>query len=251
MTGTRSREISTPRSPRATMTPSVESRMLSMLSQASGFSILATMVMGRPPRRSRSPRTSPAVRTKERAIMSTPAVSPKWRSARSFSVSEGMLTCTPGRLMPLWSPMGPPATTPGAVTFQRHQFDGAIGQQNAVAGLGVGGEAGVAGGGALGGAHYGFGGDGEDGAGLEQGVALFEAPEANLGALQIEQNPGVHARLAGGFADLVDARRVIVRRAVRGIKAEDVDTGGEQLAQDVGRIGGRSESGDDLGVGHP
>ena len=43
--------------------------------------------------------------------MSTPAVSPKCRSARSFSVSDGMLTCTPGRLMPLWSLMGPPLTT--------------------------------------------------------------------------------------------------------------------------------------------
>ena len=61
----------------------------------------------------------------------------------------------------------------------------------------------------------------------------------------------MHARLAGGFADRVDARRMIVRRAVRGVEAEDVDTGGEQLAQHVGRIGGRSERGDDLGVGHP
>ena len=43
--------------------------------------------------------------------MSTPAVRPKCRSARSFSVSDGMLTFTPGRLMPLWSLIGPPLTT--------------------------------------------------------------------------------------------------------------------------------------------
>ena len=33
------------------------------------------------------------------------------RSAWSFAVSEGTLTLTPGRLMPLWSETKPPTTT--------------------------------------------------------------------------------------------------------------------------------------------
>jgi hypothetical protein len=44
---------------------------------------------------------------------------------------------------------------------------------------------------------------------------------------------------------------MIVLNAVRGVEAENVDTGCEQLPQDVGWIGRRTESGDDLGVGHP
>ena len=139
-----------------------------MLSQASGFSILATIGMGRPPRRSRSCCTSSAVRTKESAIRSTPAVRPKCRSARSFSVSDGMLTLTPGRLMPLWSLIGPPLTHfgahAGAVGIERAQFDGAIGQQDAVARLHVARELGVAGGGAFARAQYPLGRDRESGA---------------------------------------------------------------------------------------
>src|ERR1035441_8188121 len=55
MRGTRSREISTPRSPRATMTPSVTSRMVSMLNFAISPDVrsqdalgLVTSVMGNP-----------------------------------------------------------------------------------------------------------------------------------------------------------------------------------------------------------
>src|SRR5580693_8065611 len=48
MTGTRSGGNSTPRSPRATITPSLAATMLSRFSTASGVSILATMGVGAP-----------------------------------------------------------------------------------------------------------------------------------------------------------------------------------------------------------
>ncbi|OQB00311.1 MAG: hypothetical protein BWY25_01835 [Chloroflexi bacterium ADurb.Bin222] len=111
MRGTFSSSISTPRSPRATMTPSAASRMESMFSHAWGFSILATTATGLAPIRSRSARTSSAVRTKESAIIATSCSSAKARSPRSFSVSEGRLRGTPGRLMPLRSPTRPPVRT--------------------------------------------------------------------------------------------------------------------------------------------
>ena len=82
-------------------------------------------------------------------------------------------------------------------------------------------------------------------------LPAFEAAQANLGALQIEQNPGVHARLARSLADCVDARGVIVLRAVRGVEAEYIDAGGEELVQDSRRIGGRPQSGYNFCVGHP
>ena len=67
--GTRSAGTSTPRSPRATMSPSAASAISSMFSSASGFSILAMIGTTRPSARSavRASSTSPAVRTKERA----------------------------------------------------------------------------------------------------------------------------------------------------------------------------------------
>src|ERR1035438_8710570 len=65
------------------------------------------------------------------------------------------------------------------------------------------------------------------------------------------QNAGVHARLPRRLADGVDARRVIVLRAVRGVEAENIGAPGEQLAQNTGRVGGRAESGYNFCVGHP
>ena len=127
--------------------------------------------------------------------MSTPAVSPKCRSARSFSVSDGMLTLTPGRLMPFViadraavddsvrtlapsvesarSSMEPSASrirSPGCTSFAKRR---------------------VSCGCALAGAQHRFGSDGEDDAGLKCGAPVFEAAEANLGTLQIQQNADV------------------------------------------------------------
>ena len=104
---------------------------------------------------------------------------------------------------------------------------------------------------ALRGAHHRFGRDGERGAGLEHRVAVFEASQPDLGTLQIEQNAGVHARITRRAAHRVDARRVLVLRAVRRIQAENIHARGKQLAQDAGRIGGRPQRGYDFGIGHP
>ena len=82
-------------------------------------------------------------------------------------------------------------------------------------------------------------------------MSAFEAAQANFRALQIEQNPGMHARFARRLANRIDARRMIVLRAVRGVEAEYIDAGGEQLAQDSGRIGGRPQSGYNFCIGHP
>ena len=78
-----------------------------------------------------------------------------------------------------------------------------------------------------------------------------QAAEANFGSLQVEENPGVHARFAGRLANRIDARRMVVLRAVRGVEAEYIHAGGEQLAQDSGRIGGRPQSGYNFCIGHP
>src|ERR1035437_2308992 len=44
---------------------------------------------------------------------------------------------------------------------------------------------------------------------------------------------------------------MIVLGAVRGVEPEYIDAGGEQLAQNTGRVGGRSQSGDNFCIGHP
>ena len=113
ISGTFSGATSTPRSPRATITPFATSRMASRFSMACGFSSLA-ITGATPPsaaiaRRART--TSSAVRTNEMAMTSTACFRPNARSSSSFSVSDGMLTFVPGRLMPWCSPSIPPFST--------------------------------------------------------------------------------------------------------------------------------------------
>ncbi len=108
--GTSSVESSTPRSPRATITPSASSRMLARLSMASRFSIFA-MSGASPPRlriRSFASRRSSGRRTNERATKSTPSDRPKARSDRSLSVRAGIDSDTPGRFIPLFDLRIPP-----------------------------------------------------------------------------------------------------------------------------------------------
>ena len=85
MLGSSEKSISTPRSPRATMTASAAERMLSMFSTPSGFSILATMriLESYMFSRLRISYTSWAVRTKEAAMKSKPCSMPKMMSSRS------------------------------------------------------------------------------------------------------------------------------------------------------------------------
>ncbi len=115
-TGTRSGGSSTPRSPRATITPSTTSRIASRFSRASGFSSLAISSGGRLPLQIRSIASctlwiSPAVRTNETATASTSCEIPNARSSSSFSVNPGMRRRTPGRLMPLCEERVPPTIT--------------------------------------------------------------------------------------------------------------------------------------------
>lgn len=86
MPGSSVKSISTPRSPRATMTASAAERMLSMLFTPSRFSILAMMRMleSYSFSRLRMSYTSCAVRTKEAAMKSKPFCTPKMMSSRSF-----------------------------------------------------------------------------------------------------------------------------------------------------------------------
>ena len=82
-------------------------------------------------------------------------------------------------------------------------------------------------------------------------MAVFEASQPDLGALQIEQNAGMHARITRRAAHRVDARRMIVLRAVGRVETENIHARGKQLAQDTGRIGGRPQCGYNFCIGHP
>src|SRR5580765_1766520 len=111
--GTSAGPISTPRSPRATITASVSARMSSRTSIASDFSIFAITCACEPACSSsaRRSRTSAGERTKESATKSTPVSTAHSMSARSLRVSEGIGTGTPGRLTPLCELTRPPTTT--------------------------------------------------------------------------------------------------------------------------------------------
>mmetsp|Transcript_7845 Transcript_7845/g.35071 ORF Transcript_7845/g.35071 Transcript_7845/m.35071 type:complete len:232 (+) Transcript_7845:2527-3222(+) len=99
--------ISMPRSPRATITPSLSSRMSSKFTRPSWFSTLEMILMDLPasPRTSRMYLTSLPLRTKDAAMKSMPLGTPQPRmSSLSFSVMVGRSTTTPGRLTFLRSP---------------------------------------------------------------------------------------------------------------------------------------------------
>ncbi len=108
--GTRSSGSSTPRSPRATISASEASRMLSSRSMACGFSIF-DMMAARPRTRRLASCTSSARCTKDRAIQSIPVSSAASRSRRSFGVIADTGRSVSGRLTPLRSEMRPPTTT--------------------------------------------------------------------------------------------------------------------------------------------
>ena len=101
--GTSAGPISTPRSPRATITASVSASTSSRTSTASAFSILAITCACEPACsiRARRSRTSAGERTNESATKSTPVSSAHSRSTVSLRVSEGIGIGTPGRLTPL------------------------------------------------------------------------------------------------------------------------------------------------------
>ena len=80
------------------------------------------------------------------------------------------------------------------------QLDEAIGEEDAVAGLDVGGEVGVSGGGAPAIAGDRLGGDDKGGARFERAAAAGESAEADFGSLQIEEDAGGAAEFGGHLA---------------------------------------------------
>ena len=84
---------------------------------------------------------SSALRTNDRATMSTPLRSAHRKSSVSFSLIAGTLTATPGRLIPLLLLTGPPTTTSvidvGAGDLGRSQGDATVVDQDHVAGSDV------------------------------------------------------------------------------------------------------------------
>ena len=111
--GTRATSISTPRSPRATITASETAMIASRFSTACGFSILAT-IRAAMPRRSSSSRsavTSAARRTKERPMYSTGWPAVQSRSSRSLGVRALTLSGASGRLIPCDDRSRPPSVT--------------------------------------------------------------------------------------------------------------------------------------------
>ena len=138
--GTCSSGISSPRSPRATITASHAPRISSRCSSASGRSSLAMrrhVGAARSAISRRACRRSAAVWTKLSATMSTPSARPNRRSSMSFGVMADAGSGTPGALMPLCSPSSPPSTTVRrfSVPLGRldPQLDQAVGEQQPVA----------------------------------------------------------------------------------------------------------------------
>ena len=108
--GTRSGGNSTPRSPRAIITPSDATIKSSKISSAFGFSILDIMA-ARSRIILRASMISLTLWTKDKATQSTPKSRAKSRSARSFSVSGLIFNSTSGTFTPLRSVNAPPTST--------------------------------------------------------------------------------------------------------------------------------------------
>ena len=113
MCGTCSAGISTPKSPLATIMPSLAAIIRSRFSMPSAFSIFAITCMVDPDS-SRIPLISSmasGVRTKDAAIKSNPCSMPNRMSSLSLSVRAGSLIFTPGTLTPFLWPSSPPLMT--------------------------------------------------------------------------------------------------------------------------------------------
>ena len=108
--GTSSGGNSTPRSPRATITPSDAVTISDSSASAAGFSIF-DISAARPSIAALASITSRARCTKDSATQSTPQSSAKARSDLSFSVSGGLSRTRSGRLTPLRLLSGPPTST--------------------------------------------------------------------------------------------------------------------------------------------
>jgi hypothetical protein len=90
---------------------------------------------------------------------------------------------------------------------------------------------------------------------LVQGhLAFGEGFDANLGALEIGEQPDLAADLRADGPHRLGALRVLFRPTVRKIHPHHVDAGAQHRFQHAGRVGCRAQRGEDLGtaqlVGH-
>ena len=193
-------------------------------------------------------RTSAAARTNESATKSTPRPSAKSRSSRSFFVSDGIGTGTPGRLTPLCDFTSPPTTTRQRARPCSTSCDGepheAVVDQDVVARpehladhgrrdrqLAVGGRL-LA--------------DDDHLLVLQQDARRRQVADPELRALQVGDQ---RERLAGLLLHLAHDLRalgVILVVAVREIEADRVDAGVDQRTHRVVGRRDRPDGGDDL-----
>ena len=80
--------------------------------------------------------------------------------------------------------------------------------------------------------------------------AFGHLPHADLGTRQVDEDADVAAELLGGGAHGAKPRVELGGAGVGGVEAHDVDAGSEQRLEHFGRIGRRTECGDDSGAAH-
>ena len=232
--GTSSGGISTPRSPRATITASASSRMSSSRSIAAGFSILASR-FALPPISRRASATSSGRCTKERAIQSTCCSSAKARSARSFSVSAASGSTTSGTLRPLLLEIVPPTSTLASIrsasAFDHPEDELAVVDQQPRAGLRPPRKSrGAASWRALSSPGAVVAVEDEGLAGLQLGLVALEPADPQLRPLQVGEDRGRPVELAFQRADRRDPPLVIGMAAVAHVDPEGVGAGLDQPA---------------------
>ncbi len=175
---------------------------------------------------------SSGLRTKDIAIMSAPVASAQRRSASSFSVRAGVLTLTPGRLMPLWLEILPPT-----MVLVRHPvvghaddlgLDVAVVDEDAVADPHVVGQALIGGRPELPVARNVLGGDAELVARGQPERPVREVTKADLRPLQVGQNADRPAGYVAPGPDPLVRRQMIGLAAVAHVEPGDVHASADQ-----------------------
>ena len=86
---------------------------------------------------------------------------------------------------------------------------------------------------------------------LGQGDRSVEkTPKSNFRALQVLENADIDAQFGGNLADGGDSHSMLAVIAVGKVEAKGGRSGGDQLTQPLGRLGGGTDRGHDLGATH-
>ena len=247
--GTSSGGISTPRSPRATMTASASWISSSRWVSAWGFSIL-TMMAARLPISRRASATSSGRWTKDSAIQSAPRSRPNCEIGAVLVGERGNAKHDVGQVEPLAIAQASAGDDGGfaaiALSLVDPEADAAIVEQQFRTGVKGGKNLGM---GQRGARHRaGFAGKVETEAIARHQIraAAFKGSDAQLGALQIDQHADGPAKILFDLAHMVVAPAMILVSAVAQIHAEDVGAGLDQCANLVGRAAGRTQRRQDL-----